>query len=326
MNGLNFATPAALVLLPVPLLMLVLSAGRPTSSSGLWLPASIRDRLLREGAGKVGAGSFSQSSWQLAAAGLAWIGLIVALAGPRMAGAVVALPAAGRDIMLVLDLSGSMTQMDFALDGVPASRLDVLKQIGSELIRRREGDRIGLIVFAETAFAAAPLSFDVRAVARTLNEMEIGLVGRSTAIGAGLGLALKRLADSTAPSRVVILLSDGANNAGSSDPAAVARLARELGAKVYTIGFGVDDRSARSNDPEAVDFEALRHVAEIGGGAAFRARTGAELDEALRAIEALEAGPAPAPPAIIFRDLWIYPAVFAFTVLAAIALSARSRR
>jgi len=326
MNGLTFATPAALVLLPVPLLMLVLLAGRPAPSGGLWLPASIRDRLGREGGGKGGAGPFSQSSWRLAVAGLAWIGLIVALAGPRMVGAVAALPAAGRDIMLVLDLSGSMTQMDFSLDGAPASRLDVLKQIGSELIRRREGDRIGLIVFAETAFAAAPLSFDVRAVARTLNEMEIGLVGRSTAIGAGLGLALKRLADSTAPSRVVILLSDGANNAGSSDPAAVAMLARQLGVRVYTIGFGVDDRSTRSNDPEAVDFEALRRVAEIGSGAAFRARTGAELDEALQAIEGLEAGPAPAPPAIIFRDLWIYPAVFAFTALAAIAVSARTRR
>jgi len=326
MNGLNFATPAALVLLPVPLLMLVLSAGRPAPSGGLWLPAPIRDRLWREGARKVGAGSFSQSSWRLAAAGLAWIGLIVALAGPRMVGAVAALPAAGRDIMLVLDLSGSMTQMDFSLDGVPASRLDVLKQMGSELIRRREGDRIGLIVFAETAFAAAPLSFDVRAVARTLNEMEIGLVGRSTAIGTGLGLALKRLADSTAPSRVVILLSDGANNAGSSDPAAVALLARQLGAKIYTIGFGVDDRSTRPNYPGSVDFEALRHVAEIGDGAAFRAQTGAELDEALRAIEALEAGPAPAPPAIIFRDLWIYPAVFAFTALAATALTSRTRR
>jgi len=321
MTGLEFAAPAALALLPAPLLC-AFSRRAPPSAGGLALPGSIRDRLLVRSS----EFAYAQFSWRLAAAGVAWIGLVLALAGPRVADAVAALPASGRDIMLALDLSGSMTKRDFTLDGVSVSRLELVKHVGSELIRRREGDRIGLVVFAETAFAAAPLSFDIRAVGRTLSEMEIGLVGRSTAIGEGLGLALKRLAVSTAPSRVVILLSDGANNAGSSEPAAVAALGRRMGVKIYTIGLGIEDTSTSPDDSDAVDFVALQNIAEIGGGAAFRARTGADLDAAARAIEALASGPAPAPPRVIFRDLWTYPATLAFAACAAIALASRTRR
>ncbi|WP_442755849.1 VWA domain-containing protein [Methylocystis sp. JAN1] len=320
MSGLEFATPEALALLPAPLLALAFAKPKPRAAGGLALPATIRDRF-RANAAKAYVARFS---WRRAAAVLAWISLALALAGPRVADAVAALPAAGRDIMLALDLSGSMTRHDFQLDGASVSRLDLVKHVASELIRRREGDRIGLVVFAETALVAAPLSFDVHAVDRTLREMEIGLVGRSTAIGEGLGLALKRLADSRAPSRVVILLSDGANNAGSSDPAAVAALAQRLGVRIYTIGLGVDDTTANPNKYDAVDFAALQKVAAIGGGAAFRARTGADLDAAARAIESLAAGTAPAPPAVIFHDLWIWPATLAFAACAAIALASRT--
>lgn len=322
MSGLEFAAPAALALLPAPLLLLAVPSGAPTSAGGLALPGSIRDRLATRPSDSGGA----RLPWRFAAAIVAWIGLVLALAGPRIADAVAALPASGRDIMLALDLSGSMTKRDFTLDGETVSRLDLVKHVGAELIRRRDGDRIGLVVFAETALAAAPLGFDVRAVARTLSEMEIGLVGRSTAIGEGLGLALKRLSYSTAPTRIVILLSDGANNAGSSEPAAVAALARQLGVTIYTIGLGVEDTTTSPDSADAVDFIALQRVAEISGGAAFRARTSADLDAAARAIEAQAAGPAPAPPAVIFHDLWTYPATLAFAACAAVALASRTRR
>lgn len=319
MNGLELATPLALALLPAPLLLRLLRVR--AAGGGLPLPETIRHRL---GAGAALGGL--RLSWRAIASALAWIGLVIALAGPRVAGAVAALPATGRDIMLALDLSGSMTKTDFEIDGAAASRLAVLKHFGAELIRRRSGDRIGLVVFAETAFAAAPLSFDLRAASATLEEMEIGLVGRSTAIGEGLGLAVKRLADSTAPSRLVILLSDGANNAGVSEPGAVAELARDMGVKIFTIGLGVNDTVANPDDTDAVDFVALQHIAEIGGGSAFRARTGAELDAATRAIESLIAGPAPAPPTIIYRELWVYPGALAFLAAASLALSTRERR
>ncbi len=199
-----------------------------------------------------------------------------------------------------------------------------MKHVGSELIRRRTGDRIGLVIFAEQAFAAAPLSFDVASVSQTLNEVAIGLVGSSTAIGEGLGLALKRLAASKAPARIIILLSDGANNAGSSDPLAVAALAKSLGVQIYTIGLGVNDTSDAGHDSEAVDFDALRKLAEIGGGAAFRARTTEELDAAARAIETLMASEALAPPAVVRRELWAYPAALAFLASLAMAVTRSS--
>lgn len=318
MNGWDLASPIALALLPAPFLVALARPSRAPSPGGLRIPAAIRDRFSARHSQGV------RVSRALALAWLAWTCLVVALAGPRMVAATPALPASGRDIMLALDLSGSMTKTDFLLDGLAASRLDVLKRVGSEFIRRRAGDRIGLVVFAESAFAAAPLSFDVAAVGQTLTEMEIGLVGRSTAIGEGLGLALKRLAVSTAPTRVVILLSDGANNAGSSDPDAVAALAKSLGAKIFTIGLGVDDTASASDDPDVVDFGALQKLAEIGGGAAFRARSADELAAAVQAIEALAAGATLAPPKILYRDLWPYPAALAFVACLALALSRRA--
>lgn len=321
MTSLDFAAPMAFLLLPTPLLLFFFG-GKPPAPRGLMLPGSIAGRLPEAGA-HISRGRFS---WRLATVVAAWIALVGALAGPRIADAVAALPASGRDIMLALDLSGSMTKRDFMLQGAAVSRLDLVKHIGAELIRRREGDRIGLVVFGESALVASPLSFDVGAVARSLDEMEIGLVGRATAIGEGLGLALKRLADSVAPSRVVILLSDGKNNAGSSEPAAVAELARRMGVRIFTIGLGADDMGPNADPRDIVDFTALQRVAEIGGGAAFRARTGEDLDAAAHAIEALAAGPAPAPPTVVYHELWIYPALAAFLACATITLASRKRR
>jgi Ca-activated chloride channel homolog len=321
MSALEFATPAAFALLPAPLL-LAFARRAPSAAGGLLLPRALRERLRARG----GDGAKMRLSFRFAAAVFAWIGLVAALAGPRVADAVAALPAAGRDIVLVLDLSGSMTKRDFELDGVAVSRIDLVKRAGEALIRRREGDRIGLVVFAETAYAAAPLSFDTRAVARALREMEIGIVGRSTAIGDGLGLALKRLSQSTAPARIVILLSDGANNAGAAEPAAVAALAPRLGVRIFTIGLGVEDATTRPDDADAVDFAALQRLAQIGGGEAFRVRVGAELDAAARAIEALAAAAAPAPPVVIYREYWTFAAAGAFLAVALITLGARTPR
>jgi len=320
MTGWDFASPLALALAPAPLLAAWALPSRRSAPSGLLVPSTLRDRFSARG----GASLYAPRA--LALAWLAWLCVLVALAGPRVTAAAPALLASGRDIMLAMDLSGSMTKTDFMLDGEAVSRLDALKRVGSELIRRRAGDRIGLVIFAENAFAAAPLSFDVGAVSETLEEMEIGLVGRSTAIGEGLGLALKRLADSKAPTRLIILLSDGANNAGSSEPDAVARLAKQLGVKIFTIGLGLNDTSNASGDPDAVDFATLQKLAEIGDGAAFRVRTTDELDGAARAIEGLAAGETLAPPPIIYRDLWPYPAALAFIAGLTLAFTRRAPR
>jgi len=318
MNGWDFAMPLALALLPLPLLVALSRRGSSAPNGRLRIPTAIRDRLATGDGAGVPARRSAMLMW------IAWAALVVALAGPRTVAATPALPASGRDIMLALDLSGSMLTRDFAVDGEAISRIDALKRVGADLIRRRAGDRIGLVIFAEHAFAAAPLSFDVAAVGRTLEEVAIGLVGRSTAIGDGLGLALKRLAESRAPSRIIILLSDGANNAGSTDPIGVARLARQQGVRLYTIGLGVSDTSAPGDDPDPVDFVALTRLAEIGDGEAFRVRSTEDLAAAARAIERLVAGQSLAPPAVVRRDLWAYPATLAF--LASLGIVVLRRR
>ena len=316
MNGFDFVMPLALLLLPLPLAMWLLPARNTLPAGALRIPASISQRLAQ---GK-GTGMGVASPWL---AFVAWLALLLALAGPRIVAVTPGLPVSGRDIMLALDLSGSMLKQDFFVDGKAAGRIDALKHVGTELIRRRAGDRIGLVIFAELAFAASPLSFDVAAVSRTLEEASIGLVGRSTAIGDGLGLALKRLSDSPAPSRIIILLSDGANNAGSTDPLGVAALAKTMGVRLYTIGLGINDTSTPTDDPDAVDFDALRQLADIGGGQAFRVHTTAELDAAARAIEALVAGQSLAPPSVIRRDLWVFPAALGLLTLLAMAFARR---
>lgn len=322
MYGIEFANPFALVLLPLLFILRAVSKHAPDPAAGIILPPTAIDKLRSMNI----TTDKHRLPWPLITAMLAWSGIVLGFSGPRVANTVTAMPVSGRDLMLSIDLSGSMTKRDFELDGVSVSRLELVKKVSSELVRRREGDRIGLVIFAERALAAAPMSFDTAAIARSLDEMEIGLVGRSTAIGEGLGLALKRLAHSQAQTRVVILLSDGANNAGSSDPLAVADLARRLGVRIFTIGLGVEDTSSHPESRDAVDFVALQKVAEIGGGMAFRARSGAELDQVMRIIESLIASSALAPPSVIYTELWIYPAIISLFSCCIIILRSRSMR
>lgn len=318
MFGIEFSNPLAFLLLPLPLLLRFYPK-KSGQNAAIMLPPTVRDKLLIMTA-QADKYAFIR---HFILASLAWAGLVAGFSGPRIANAIAAMPISGRDLMLSIDLSGSMTKRDFELDGAALTRIELVRKIASQLVLRREGDRIGLVVFAERAFAAAPLSFDNTAIARSLDEMEVGLVGRSTAIGEGLGLALKRLKDSSASTRIVILLSDGANNAGSSDPVAVADLAQRLGVKVFTIGLGVEDTLTHPESRDAVDFVTLQKVADIGGGASFRARSGAELDQVMKTIESMVASTALAPPSIIYRDLWIYPAIVSF--LSCMALIVKSR-
>lgn len=306
---LQLATPAALVLLPLPLLLRLLPPAPP--QSGLRVPAGIAARLQAGGTEPDGAAARPAAlPW------LCWVALVLALAGPQVARPSPALPASGRDIMLALDLSGSMERRDFRLDGAPSRRVDVVRRAADEFIARRAGDRIGLVLFAEQAYVAAPLSFDLAGVRDALAEVEIGLAGRSTAIGDGLGLAVKRLRAAPGPSRLVVLLSDGSNNAGAVRPADAARLARDLGVRVDTIAFGSE--SEEDGTPSDLDPEALAAIARQSGGRAFRVRTTEELDRVYDTIDALEGSPARAPPAVVAEALWPYPAALALIACLAV--------
>ena len=316
LSAFDLASPLALLLLPLPLLVARLLPAEAEGSSGaLRVPPS----LVPEAAG--GAGIAARGRRRTVITWTLWAALVAALSGPRLVLPAIALPASGREIMLAMDLSGSMERRDFALDGTTVSRLDAVKRVGADFIRRRGGDRIGLVIFADQSFVAASLTFDTASVAHALEEATIGLVGRSTGIGDGLGLALRRLdprdagAEAGQPepasAKVVILLSDGANNAGQTTPRDVAALARELGIKVYTIALGPRDLANADGEQDVVDTETLRDMAEMSGGKAFRVKTTEDLIAVANAIDALEGGRAKAPPLPLRRDLWPWPATLA---------------
>ena len=213
------------------------------------------------------------------------------------------------------------------------NRLTAVKRVGTDFIRRRAGDRIGLVIFADQAYVAAAPSFDTAAVARALDEATIGISGRSTGIGDGLGLALRRLDPkdtatngdgAAAPSaKAVILLSDGANNAGQTAPKDVAALAKELGIRVYTIALGPRDMADADGEQDVVDTETLRDMAQASGGEAFRVRTTEDLVRVADAIDRLEGGRALAPPLPLRRELWPWPAALALAAAAALLATRR---
>ncbi len=314
----SLASPLALLLLPLPFLVARFMPAAQSGSGAMVVPLSIAGGL-----GSAGAAAIAGTGRRLLPV-LLWLALVFAIAGPRLVSPSPVLPSSDRDIVLALDLSGSMERKDFELDGKPARRLDSVKRVAVDFVRGRAGDRIGLVIFSEKAFFATPMTYDVEAVARSIEQATIGISGRSTAISDGLGLALKRLEASSSASRVVILLSDGVNTSGNVEPRGAAKLARELGVRVHTIAMGIRETTDEGGNRDAVDAETLRAVAELSGGTSFRVRTTADLEAVGQSIDAMEANGNLAPPAEIYLDLWSYPAGAAF--LMALLLLFLSRR
>ena len=235
------------------------------------------------------------SWWTLLLAIVVWLLLVVAAARPQWIGEPIELPVSGRDLMLAVDLSGSMEARDFELNGQAVDRLTATKAVAGEFIQRREGDRLGLILFGENAYLQTPLTFDRATVHTLLMESVIGLAGKKTAIGDAIGLAVKRLQKSVGESRVVILLTDGANTAGEISPLKAAELAANAGLKVYTIGVGADEVIVRSllghrrvNPSQDLDEETLRAIATKTNAKYFRARNTNELEQIYKLLDELE--------------------------------------
>ncbi|SMF51849.1 Ca-activated chloride channel family protein [Tistlia consotensis] len=313
----GLAAPLALLLLPLPLLAHRLLPPAGGSGGALLVPSAIGEGLEARTSAQ---GTVRGAAARRLVPGLLWLCLVVALAGPRVVAPAPALPASGRDIVLALDLSGSMEQSDFRLDGAPVSRLAAVKRVAERFVRGRGGDRVGLVIFGETAFFAVPPTFDTEAVAQGIEAATVGIAGRSTAISDGLGLALKRLARSDAASRVVVLLSDGSNTSGSVDPRDAAGLAAELGVRIYTIALGPQALDDPGRPGDAVDVRTLKAIAEASGGTAFRVRTSADLQAVAGTIDALEPSLRNAPPTLVYRALWTYPAGLAFLLALGILL------
>ena len=226
-----------------------------------------------------------------------WALVVIAAARPQHVGEPTALPVTGRDLLVAVDLSGSMEEQDFQLGGDWVDRLTATKAVAREFIDRRVGDRIGLILFGRETYLQTPLTFDRETVQTLLDESVIGLAGKETAIGDAIGLGIKTLTDAGIEEnrRVLILLTDGANTAGAVDPLKAADLARDRGMVIYAIGIGADALMVRSlfgvrqiNPSADLDEETLTTIAEGTGGAYFRARDTEELQRIYTVLDELE--------------------------------------
>ncbi|MDX9988846.1 VWA domain-containing protein [Thiothrix unzii] len=245
-----------------------------------------------------GKQAFSRSwhSWlALLLGALAWLMLLTAAARPVWIGDTVSLPMQGRDLMMAVDLSGSMQEQDFILNRQVVDRLVATKAVAGEFISKRSGDRIGLVLFGDQAYLQAPLTFDRHTVLQLLKESAIGLAGERTAIGDAIGLALKRLQNSPEKNRVLILMTDGANTAGSVSPLEAADMAAAAGLKIYTVGIGSESDAARSlfgfqlmNPNADLDERSLRAIADKTGGQYFRARDTEEFHKIYAELDRLE--------------------------------------
>ena len=250
---------------------------------------------------------------------LMWCALVLAAMRPQWIGDVIDTPLTGRDLMLGLDISQSMRERDFQLNGRSVERLDAAKVVAAEFISERQGDRVGLILFGDNAQVQTPLTYDLETVQHFLRESIVGLIGRSTAIGDAIGLAVKRLRQRPAESRVFILLTDGENTAGELEPVAAAELAQTLGIKIYTIGVGTkgqapipvrDPFSGRQRIrmmPVNIDEATLKQVAEITDGSYFRAVDTDSLTEIYKEIDLLEKTNVETENFVDYRELAVQP-------------------
>ena len=225
----------------------------------------------------------------------AWCALVLAAARPQWVGDPAPLPVRGRDLMLALDLSGSMREQDMKSGAGFEARIDVVKRVAGNFVARRTGDRIGLILFGTRAYLQAPFTLDLDTVSEMIAETVLGLAGEQTAVGDAIGLAVKRLRERPMERRVLVLLTDGADTASEVDPLAAARFAAEEGITIYAVGVGADEEAAarwfgagRMRTRSALDESTLQTIADMTGGRYFRARDTAELEEIYRLIDVLE--------------------------------------
>ena len=322
----SLAWPWVLLALPLPLLVnRLLPESASLQDAGLKVPAfggfaMLVDRSEAE----------QLLSWKLWVAALAWLLLVVATARPERIGDEVDVPVSGRNLMLAVDLSGSMDQKDFELGNLRVDRLTATKAVASDFISRREGDRIGLILFGERAYLQVPLTLDRETVKVFLLESFIGLAGEKTAIGDAITLAVKLIYDHDEDpgEQVLVLLTDGANTAGVIQPLKAAELARQVGLRIYTIGIGAEQLEVssliggrRSINPSAdLDEETLTGIAELTGGRYFRAKDMAGLQDIYRLVDELEPVEEPEAGFRPVKSLYFLPLTVSFALAALLGL------
>ena len=323
--------PWAFLLLPLPLLVYWLMPAVKRNEAALKVP----DLNLWATNNDSDLSPVPSSAISALLPGIIWLLLTAALAQPKLLGDVVELPVSGRDLMMAVDISGSMDIEDMNWGNKPVNRLFIVKRVLNDFIAERQGDRLGLVLFGSQAYLQAPLTFDLRTIQTLLDEAEIGLAGKKTAIGDAIGLTIKRLQNNPEQSRVVILLTDGANTDGEVEPLKAAQLAQQSGVKIYTIGLGSDVMEVPSffgsrqiNPSRDLDESSLKEIANITGGQYFRARDTRELKQIYALIQELE--PTEKDPEV-FRPKksmyhWLLATALVMSFLLALSRSSMVRR
>lgn len=310
----------AFALLPLPLLARLLPGKKAQQQAALMVPQ------LTQGMQSIEKPA-SRSKVYIILASLAWIALVTAAARPQWLGDPISIPSEGRDLMLAVDLSGSMEMEDMAINGRTVNRLQMIKYVMDDFIERRVGDRIGLILFGDTAYIQAPLTYDRETVKTLLSESLIKLVGERTAIGDAVGLAVKRFRKKEESNRVLILLTDGQNTAGNLDPMQAKELAVAEDITIYTIGVGADQMITRGlfgnrriNPSAELDEGMLTDLAQATGGQYFRARDVQELEQIYSTLDELEPIARETRQMRPLKALFYYPLALALIISALMAL------
>ena len=285
---LDLQYPWLMLLLPLPWLIYKLAPAK-NANSGLMVPYfnELSESQLKQSA--------TAEPLRLLMLSAIWILVILSATQPRWTGDPVALPTTGRDLMVAVDISGSMETMDMSWEGEQIDRLTAVKAVVSDFVERRNGDRLGLILFGTRAYLQAPLTFDRTTVQQLLIEAQLGFAGGKTAIGDAIGLSVKRLKERPLESRVLILLTDGANTAGNIPPEEAAKLAEVAKVRIYTVGIGAEMMISRGifgnrriNPSADLDEKLLSNIAEQTGGQYFRARSTDELEAIYQQLDKLE--------------------------------------
>lgn len=287
---ISLAFPWLLALLPLPLLMLLMPAKKQAEHNALRVPLVIQQTSHNDLSPK------AKKSARLVIFYVIWSLIVLAVSQPQWLGEAVPLPSEGREMMIAVDLSGSMTTEDMVINNRAVNRLEMIKLVLGEFIERREGDKLGLILFADDAYMQTPMTFDRKNVKQMLDESELGLVGQATAIGDAIGLAVKRFDEKENNNRILLLLTDGQNTTGKLSPEESLKLAVDNDVTIYTIGIGADEYLQRSFfggtrkvDPSAdLDEETLTHIATQTGGRYFRARDTKGMAEIYQLLDELE--------------------------------------
>ena len=322
--------PWLLLLLPLPFLVRMYLKPQDAEQAPLMVPElaafSFTDTKMQAERGP---------RWPLLLLILCWIALVVAATRPQWTGDPVSLPTSGRDLMLAIDISGSMSVEDMQLGNQNVDRLTVVKAVISDFVDRRQGDRVGLILFGSNAYLQAPLTFDLASVETLLTEAPVGIAGGKTAIGDAIGLAVKRLRPRPEGDRILILLTDGASNVGAVTPLKAAELANAAEVRIHTVSVGADELAVpgllgifgkRLVNPSAdLDEETLQTIADNTGGRYFRARNTQELAGIYALIDELEPVEQDAEVFRPRKALFFYPLALALgLLLLLILLSSRT--